>query len=86
MTHDGLRDLFGINSKNEGRKLFGRAQSLRDLLAHGQANLVEGTTWEDITKTVAWIERALKTSDNEVEKLANKDNANYVEKFWSASG
>ncbi len=86
MTHDGLRDLFGINSKNEGRKLFGRAQSLRDLLAHGQANLVEGTTWEDLTKTVAWIERALKTSDNEVEKLANKDNANYVEKFWSASG
>ena len=38
ITHDELRDLFGINSKNEGRKLFKRAQNLRDLLAHGQSS------------------------------------------------
>ena len=78
--------MFGINSKNQGRKLFGRAQDLRDLLAHGQTNLVEGTTWEGLTETVAWMEHALEASDNEVEKLADQDGANYVEKFWSASG
>lgn len=86
ITHDELRDLFGISSKSEGRRLFERAQTLRDLLAHGQASLVEGTTWEDLTKTVAWMESALEASDNEIEKLANQDGANYVEKFWSASG
>lgn len=86
MTHDELRDLFGINSKSEGRRLFGRAQTLRDLLAHGQTSLVEGTTWEDLTKTVAWMERALEASDNQIEKLASDAGANYVEKFWSTSG
>jgi hypothetical protein len=86
MTHDELRDLFAINSKNEGRRLFGRAEDLRDLLAHGQTSLVEGTTWEDLTKAVAWIERALEASDAKIEKLANQAGANYVEKFWSASG
>jgi len=86
MTHDELRDLFGINSKSEGRRLFGRAETLRDLLAHSQTSLVEGTTWEELTKTVAWMERALEASDDKIEKLANEVGANYVEKFWSASG
>ena len=70
-THDELRDLFGINDENEGHRLFGRAQNLRDLLAHGQTSLVEGTTWQALTITVAWMESALEASDNEVEKLAN---------------
>jgi len=86
ITHQELRDLFGINNKSEGRKLFKRAQDLRDLLAHAQANLVEGTTWEDLTKTVTWIEDTLEASDNKIEQLANEGGANYVEKFWSASG
>ncbi len=86
MTHDELRDLFWINSKNEGRRLFGRAQNLRDLLAHGQTSLVESTTWENLAKTVGWMECALETSDNKIEKLANQAGANYVERFWSASG
>jgi hypothetical protein len=86
MTRDELRDLFGINSKTEGRRLFGRAQDLRDLLAHGHTSLVKGTTWEDLTKTVAWMERSLEMSDNKIEELASQAGANYVEKFWSASG
>jgi hypothetical protein len=86
VSQDKLRALFGIESKNTGRKIFDRIQTLRDLLAHGQTTLTEGGTWEDVINVVAWMEQALEKSDNEVEKLANEAGANYVDKFWSASG
>lgn len=85
ISHDKLRELFGIEAKNAGRKVLGRIQTLRDLLAHGQASLTEGGTWEDVINAVAWMEQALDRSDTEVEKFANEAGANYVDKFWSAS-
>jgi hypothetical protein len=80
-----LRELLGIESKNAGAKIFRRVQDLRDLLAHGQTNLVEGSSWEELSIIVRWIERALEKSDAEIERMAVSSGTNYVERFWSAT-
>jgi hypothetical protein len=85
ISHQPLRQRFGFESKTTGHKTFHRVETLRDLLAHSQARLTEGSTWEDLVKTVAWLEEALGKSDAEIEKLASKKGRDYVEKFWSAS-
>jgi hypothetical protein len=85
VSQEKLRALFGIESKKTGRKTFARIQTLRDLLAHGQATLTEGGTWEDVINVVAWMEQALDKSDREVDNLASEAGANYVDKFWSPS-
>ena len=86
MKQADLRQMFGVETASGGAKTFRRIQSLRDQLAHGQANLIQGTTWEELSEIVAWMERGLAKSDIEIEKLANESGANYVDKLWSASG
>lgn len=85
MSNKRLRELLGIDSKTAGGKRFRRIQNLRDLLAHGQANLIEGTSWEELSQIVVWIERALEKSDEEIEALAVQSGADYVERFWSTA-
>jgi len=85
VSRDVLRELFNMNSKKGGEKTFRRIQSLRDLLAHGQNNLIEDTSWEELSLIVSWIEQALEKSDAEIEKLAVEAGGNYVERFWSAA-
>ncbi|MGH8095536.1 MAG: hypothetical protein ACREIF_19060 [Chthoniobacterales bacterium] len=82
LSDEALRVMFVVPSKNAGKRLFKRAQSLRDLLAHGQANLSEDTTWEKISSTIGWLECALARSDTEIEDAAVKAGRHYVEQFW----
>ncbi len=42
-----LRGVLGVSSKREGKKFFGRAQKLRDRIAHAQ-DLIEGSTWPEL--------------------------------------
>jgi len=85
MARDGLRQLFGLNSVKQGKKIFERVQNLRDLLAHGHTTLIQGTTWENLIQTIEWTERSLEASDNAIEKFAKDADGDYVERFWSAS-
>lgn len=85
VSQETLRNRFGIDSKTAGRRIFGRIQTLRDLLAHSHPSVKQGGTWEKLIETVVWVDRTLQRSDVEIERLASETSRNYVEQFWSAS-
>jgi hypothetical protein len=60
------------------------AEKLRNLLAHGQENLVEGTSWEALIDLTEWIEMVLGKSDEQVESRAEKSKQEGLGDLWSS--
>jgi hypothetical protein len=58
----------GFVSKKQTERFLTEAERLRNLLAHGQHNLVDGTTWDELIGAVEWLERVVRQSDLLVEK------------------
>jgi len=83
MSSDDLCRLFSIAGTKSGEKIFRRIQSLRDLLAHGQTNLAEDYSWEELSRVVRWMEDALEKSDADVDKAALETGRDFIESFWS---
>jgi hypothetical protein len=50
--------------------LFKRAEALRNLLAHGQHDLIDGSSWDELFDLVEWLERFLRASDEHLEQFA----------------
>lgn len=60
----------GLTDKRDAIDRLKRAEALRDLLAHGQQNLVDGSSWEGVIEQVEWMESVVHTSDALVEEKA----------------
>jgi len=66
---DLCREL-GLPSKNQADRRLKKAEKLRNLLAHGQHNLVDGSSWEELFDLAEWLEQLVQTSDSLVEARA----------------
>jgi hypothetical protein len=64
----GLIGKLGVPSKNKARTLLGRAERLRNNLAHSQLDLVQGTTWEKLIDLVEDIQKFVHRSDEVIEE------------------
>ena len=59
-----------LPGKKPSTRLFKRAEALRNLLAHGQHDLIDGSSWDELFDLVEWLERFLRASDEHLEQFA----------------
>ncbi len=72
LQSDALRKSLGLGGKNAGARFLKRAEALRDLLAHSQQDLVEGTSWEELIDLVEGLEVVLERSDDLMEATTSR--------------
>jgi hypothetical protein len=70
LAHENVRNSLRLGEKNTAEKRLVQAEKLRDLLAHSQQDLTEGSSWVGVIEVVEWIETVVHTSDDLVEKNA----------------
>ena len=66
-------------------RLCRRAEGLRNLLAHGQHDLIEGSSWEELFALVEWLEEFIRVSDDLVEKQAAGAAGQGLGSLWSSA-
>ena len=79
IVRESVRNSLCLADKNSAKKRLVRAEELRNLLAHSQQDLTQGSSWEEVIEVVEWVETVVYTSDDLVEKNAPKsvgDNQN----------
>lgn len=76
IQHDELRAALNLGSKRRADRLLGKAEHLRNSLAHSQYDLILGKSWNDLIEAVQTIEGAIIRSDELVEAYA-KNSAIY---------
>jgi len=69
---DDLRDSLGLGQKAATRKFLVKAEKLRDLLAHSQKDLTEGSSWVELVEVVDLVETVVHKSDELVERNATQ--------------
>ena len=79
-----LCESLGLAPKAKAKTHLERVENLRNLLAHGQQNLVEGTSWDDLIDLTEWIEMVLGKSDEQVESRAEKSKQEGLGDLWSS--
>ncbi|MGH8543149.1 MAG: hypothetical protein ACREX3_05850 [Gammaproteobacteria bacterium] len=84
LARNELVEKLQLGGRTGSRKFFNRAEGLRDLLAHSQQDLDEGTSWESVIDLVDWIERTLLTSDDQVEEVARGATQSGEDTLWAA--
>ncbi len=75
----------GLADKKKALKLLKRVEDLRNLLAHGQENLVQGSSWEALISLVESIETLLQKSDERVERSAASSAKRGLDPLWSSA-
>jgi hypothetical protein len=78
-----LRTRLGLSSKERGEKLLKKAEDLRDLLAHGQHDLVSGSSWPALIENVEEVETLIHKSDDAIEEAAKSAHLS-VDALWVA--
>ena len=72
LDNGDVRARLDLGSKAQAKKFFGRAEALRNDLAHSESVLAEGLGWDRILQLVDAIERAVHGSDTEIERRATE--------------
>lgn len=80
-----LMTTLNLPSKKKAKVLFGRAERLRNDLAHSQLELAHGTSWEKQIELVESIEDLVHYSDEVVEQQARLQRPSH-NGLWVASG
>jgi hypothetical protein len=74
----------GLSSKKKATSLLGRAERLRNNLAHSQLDLVQGTTWEKLIDLVEAIQALVYRSDDMIEEDVRGLRERDAEEMWVA--
>jgi hypothetical protein len=80
-----LREQLGLGTSAAALAFFKKAEDLRNVLAHSQQDLVDGSSWEDLIDIVQGIENVVQTSDQFVEEKARGIGGDYRDELWSAA-
>lgn len=81
---DELRDKLGVGQKASAERLLKRAADLRDLLAHSQQDLAQGSSWQEVIDLVEWVERVVHTSDECVEEKGRRPAQQGEDDLWAS--
>ena len=82
---EDLRERLCLGSKTQAGALLKRAEDLRDLLAHSQHDLVEGSSWEEVIALVESVEAVIHRSDEQVEREARRLGGRGHEGLWASA-
>jgi hypothetical protein len=72
LARNDLRDSLGLGQKKAAEKFLVKAEKLRDLLAHSQKDLTEGSSWVELVEVVEVVEAVVHRSDELVERNATQ--------------
>jgi hypothetical protein len=78
-------EALGLVPAKKARARLKDVESLRNLLAHNQADLTTGSSWEEVIDHVEWIELVVHKSDEHVEANAKTLAAAGRSDIWSAA-
>lgn len=85
LSTSGLANKLGIHPKKKGATLLGRAERLRNKLAHSQLDLVQGTSWEKLIDLVEAIQKLVHRSDEVIEEEVRDLRKRDSDGLWVAS-
>lgn len=71
-----------LTSKKKAESLFGRAERLRNALAHSQSDLAGGSSWEDLLGRVESIEAFVHRSDEVIEAQVRPVRESFSGGLW----
>lgn len=80
-----LRDRLELGSSRKAQALLGRAEKLRDVLAHSQQDLTQGSSWVEIIEVVQWVEATVHRSDGLVEEKARQSAKRGPDALWGSA-
>jgi hypothetical protein len=84
ISSPGMITRLGLSSKKKATSLLGRAERLRNNLAHSQLDLVQGTTWEKLIDLVEAIQALVYRSDDMIEEDVRGLRERDAEEMWVA--
>jgi hypothetical protein len=79
------RTKLSLGTKGDASCFLRQAEKLRNVLAHSQHDLVDGSSWEQTIEMVEWIENGVQTSDLQVEQLASSYAVRYEDRLWASA-
>ncbi len=85
LARDDLRGSMGLEPKASACGLLRRAEDLRNVLAHSQQDLAEGTSWQEVIDLVEWVETVVQTSDESVEQKIKESAKLDEDGFWASA-
>ena len=85
LARDELRDRLGVGQKDSAERLLKRSEDLRNLLAHSQQDLAQGSSWRELIDLVEWVEMVVHTSDDCVEEEARRSAQRGEDKLWASA-
>ena len=85
IAKDHLRNRFKLGTKAEASTFLKKAEDLRNVLAHSQHDLVDGSCWEEVIDVVEKIESLVQTSDQHVEEKARASGAKHQDGLWAVA-
>jgi hypothetical protein len=83
--NDDLRDQLNLKSRKEALSLLKRAEHLRNILAHSQQDIVQGTSWEKTIQLVECVEAVVLASDQRVEEEAQMSAKRTEHDLWAVA-
>jgi hypothetical protein len=73
----------GLDRPDEARELLIRAEDLRNLLAHSEHDLAQGSSWDNIIRLIQRVEVLVQTSDDLVENAAKQAARDHQDALWA---
>ena len=85
VANTGLRESLGLATKGQARDVLKSAERLRDLLAHSQQDLANGSSWEHLIDLVEVVEKLVQKSDESVEDRARRSAQQGQDGLWPSA-
>ena len=82
---DGRRESLGLGPPNEAKALLISAEDLRNLLAHSEQDLAQGSSWDTIIRLIQRVEVLVQNSDDLVENAAKEAAGDYRDALWAST-
>jgi len=85
IAKEELRTRLALGTKAGASRFLKRAEDLRNVLAHSQRDLADGTSWEQVINLIEWVEAVVHTSDQQVEQAAARFAAGHEDSLWESA-
>jgi hypothetical protein len=85
IARSDLREKLDLGSKTSAEARLKLAEEMRDLLAHSQQDLVQGSSWQEQIDLIEWIDRAVHRSDQYVEEHAKSGKGLPESELWESA-
>ena len=84
-AREGLRTRLSMGTRDCAASHLKQAEDLRNVQAHSQHELVDGSSWGELIDVVEWVETLVHTSDRKIEQTAAAAAAGQEDGLWASA-